>query len=96
MHLTNASHGSRLVIAPRSLLTPAITGDIIGVWQDIRREGAVGEHKTTIRIPEELHRRAKAKAALTGQTLSEVFRRLLAGWVAEEIELPPEPEQREE
>ena len=45
------------------------------------------EHKTTIRIPEELHRRVKAKAALQGRTITSVLIELLEQWVEED---PPE------
>ena len=46
------------------------------------------EHKTTIRMPEILHRRCRAKAALMGVPLSEVIRTLLEKWERGEIELP--------
>lgn len=45
------------------------------------------EHRTTIKLSEELHRRVKAKAALQGCTLSDVFRLLLEKWERGEIEL---------
>ena len=48
----------------------------------------VRQHRTTVRLPEDLHRRVKAKAALKGCTLSDVFRLLLEKWDREEIELP--------
>jgi len=50
------------------------------------------EHKTTIRLPEELHRRVKAKAALQGTTITAVLQELLEKWVKED---PPEAEQQE-
>ena len=50
------------------------------------------EHKTTIRLPEELHRRVKAKAALQGTTITAVLQELLEMWVKED---PPEAEQEE-
>ncbi|MBN1660994.1 MAG: toxin-antitoxin system HicB family antitoxin [Anaerolineae bacterium] len=50
------------------------------------------EHKTTIRIPEELHRRVKAKAALQGKTITSVLTELLQQWVEED---PPAPEKRD-
>ena len=53
-----------------------------------------GEHKMTVRLPVELHRRVKAKAALQGRTLSDVFRELLERWEKGEIELPSTGEQR--
>jgi predicted DNA-binding protein len=45
------------------------------------------EHKTTIRLPEDLHRRVKAKAALQGTTITAVLQELLERWVEED---PPE------
>jgi len=42
------------------------------------------ERKTTIRLPEELHRRVKAKAALQGTTITAVVREYLEHWVEEE------------
>jgi len=47
-----------------------------------------GEHRTTVRMPVELSRRCRAKAALTGVSLSEVIRTLLEKWERGEIELP--------
>lgn len=44
-------------------------------------------HKMTAKIPVELHRRVKAKAALEGRTFSAVLRELLEQWVSED---PPE------
>jgi predicted DNA-binding protein len=52
-----------------------------------RRPKLVDDHRTTIRLPEELHRRVKAKAALEGRTFSAVLRELLEQWVSED---PPE------
>jgi predicted DNA binding CopG/RHH family protein len=46
------------------------------------------QHRTTVRLPEDLHRRVKAKAALKGRSLSDVFRLLLEKWDREEITLP--------
>ena len=55
------------------------------------------QHRTTVRLPEDLHRRVKAKAALKGCTVSDVFRLLLEKWDRGEIELPElednEPEE---
>jgi hypothetical protein len=54
----------------------------------------MGKRQMMIRISEGLHRRAKAKAALQGKTLSEVVRELLARWETGDIELlPPIPRQ---
>jgi predicted DNA-binding protein len=50
------------------------------------------ERKTTIRLPEELHRRVKAKAALQGTTITAVVREYLERWVVEE-EPPQAPEK---
>lgn len=52
----------------------------------------LSEHKTTITLPEELHRRVKAKAALQGTTITAVLKELLEKWVKED---PPEAEQEE-
>ena len=41
------------------------------------------QHKMTMRIPQELHRRAKAQAAWMGKTLSSVVRELLEKWLEE-------------
>jgi hypothetical protein len=48
---------------------------------------AMSGHKTTITIPEDLHRRVKAKAALQGTTITAVLKELLERWVEED---PPE------
>ena len=42
--------------------------------------------KMTIKLPEALRRRAKAVAALRGETVSEVMRAALAEYVAEAME----------
>ena len=42
--------------------------------------------KMTIKLPESLRRRAKAVAALRGETVSEVMRAALAEYVAEVME----------
>ena len=44
--------------------------------------------RTTVILPEDLHRRVKAKVVLKGSSLSEVFRLLLEKWERGEIELP--------
>jgi hypothetical protein len=49
-------------------------------------------HKTTITIPEDLHRRVKAKAALQGTTITAVLKELLEQWVEED---PPAPERED-
>ena len=48
------------------------------------------EHKTTIRLPEELHRRVKAKAALQGTTITAILKELLEKWVKDGL---PETEE---
>jgi len=59
---------------------------------DIKR-AVMEERKTTIRLPEDLHRRVKAKAALEGTTITAVVREYLERWV--EQDLPEEPEQKD-
>lgn len=51
----------------------------------------MGEHKTTVRLPVELHRRTKAKAVLEGKTFSEALREALEQWLEKD---PSEPEQK--
>ena len=53
------------------------------------RDISMKERRTTIRIPEELHRRVKAKAALQGTTITAVVKEFLERWVEED---PPEME----
>lgn len=48
--------------------------------------------KTTIHLPEELHRRVKAKAALLGTTITAVVREYLEHWVED---WPKEPEKED-
>jgi predicted HicB family RNase H-like nuclease len=48
------------------------------------------EHKTTIRLPKELHTAAKIKAVKQGRSLSAVIREFLEEWVKED---PPEEEE---
>jgi hypothetical protein len=70
-------------------------GGIMGLYANAYRhnEGRMSrEHKTTVRLPENLHRRAKAKAVLEGRNFSEVYRMLFEMWTEGKIELP-EPEQ---
>ena len=52
----------------------------------------MGERRTTIRLPEDLHRRVKAKAALQGTTITAVVREYLEKWGEED---PPEAEFRD-
>ena len=51
------------------------------------------DRKTTIRLPESLHRRVKAKAALQGTTITAVVREYLECWVEED---PPEEPEKED
>lgn len=50
-------------------------------------------NKVTLSVPTELTRRAKAKAALLGTSLSAVIRDYLKAWVKEEPALPLEEPQ---
>jgi len=52
----------------------------------------VKEHRTTIRLPEALHRRVKAKAALQGTTITAVVKEYLERWVEEDLTEGPEQE----
>jgi predicted HicB family RNase H-like nuclease len=54
------------------------------------------DHKMTIRIPRELHKAAKVKAAESDVTLSEVVREFLRMWMAGQIELPSQAKEEEE
>jgi predicted DNA-binding protein len=49
----------------------------------------MGERRTTIRLPEDLHRRVKAKAALQDTTITAIVKEYLEKWVEED---PPETE----
>ena len=62
----------------------------LGTQGDIKKAG-MDDRKTTIRLPENLHRRVKAKEALLGTTITAVVREYLERWVEED--LPEEPEQ---
>ena len=50
------------------------------------------QHTNTVRLPEDLHRRVKAKAALQGTTITAVVREYLERWVEEELPQAPEKE----
>ena len=52
------------------------------------------DRKTTIRLPENLHRRVKAKAALLGTTITAVVREYLERWVEEDLSEEPEKQDR--
>ena len=63
-----------------------------GTWGDIKKAG-MEDRKTTIRLPEHLHRRVKAKAAMQGTTITAVVREYLERWVEEDS--PEEPEKED-
>ncbi len=48
-------------------------------------------HRTNLTIPEDVTRKARAKAMLDGTSMSAVVTRFLVAWLADEIALP-EPE----
>jgi predicted HicB family RNase H-like nuclease len=50
------------------------------------------EKRITVRVPESLHRKVKAKAALMGKTVSDILREYLEALVKEE---PPKFEEKE-
>jgi len=54
------------------------------------------KHTTTIRIPKELLKAARAKALEAEASLSEVIRKFLTLWVSGEIELPKREEMGDE
>ena len=56
----------------------------------------ISEHKMTVRLPTDLHRRVKAKAALQGMTLSTVVRELLERWEQGEVEIAEPEETKQE
>lgn len=49
------------------------------------------EKRITVRVPESLHRKVKAKAALIGKSVSDVLREYLEAWVEED---PPKSEEK--
>ena len=51
------------------------------------------EKRITIRIPESLHRKIKAKAALLGKTVTDILKEYLEAWIEE---APPELGQKGE
>ena len=51
---------------------------------------AEGKKKLMVVVPEDLHRRAKVKAAKTGKPMAEVMREALERWAADE----PDPEAK--
>ena len=52
----------------------------------------MSEHKMTIRVSEELHRRVKSKAALEGTTITAVVTELLEQWLSDD---PPKSKQED-
>ena len=50
------------------------------------------EKRITVRVPESLHRKVKAKAALVGKSVSDVLREYLEGWTGD-VEPPAKPEK---
>ncbi len=49
---------------------------------------AESEKRITVRISESLHRKVKAKAALSGKSISDVLREYLEAWVEEPLSEP--------
>ena len=56
----------------------------------------VTQEKTTLSMPDDLKRNARAKAILEGRSLSEVVRDLLRIWLDGQVELPPPESERNE
>ena len=54
------------------------------------------DSKLTFRLPQELYKRAKAKAKREDITLSQVLRHCLRQWVREEDERPKEVQREQE
>ena len=54
------------------------------------------EHKTTTRMPKQLHKAARIKAIECDISLSEAIRRFLVAWVTGETELPAKENEPEE
>jgi len=59
----------------------------------IRRDNMTPEERLTLRIDPELKKAAQAKAAMEDLTLSQLVRRLLRQWLAED---PPESDPKQE
>lgn len=53
------------------------------------------DHKTTLRVPVELHKAARIKAIEQDTNLSAVIREFLRQWVAGDIELDPRSKEEE-
>ena len=54
------------------------------------------ERRVMVRVPEELHRAVKVKAAELGRPISEIVRQFLRAWVSGELDTPqPEKDNNE-
>ena len=51
------------------------------------------EKRITVKVPEALHRKVKAKAAMLGKSISDVLREYLEEWIEEPL---PEPEEKQD
>ena len=47
------------------------------------------ERKIMVRVPEELHKAVRVKAAELGRPISEIVRQFLRAWVSGELDTPP-------
>jgi hypothetical protein len=61
---------------------------LTGIW----KYGYIGGMKTTIDIPDDIYRRAKAKSATEGRTVREVATCLFSAWVTGTGAPPPDLE----
>ncbi len=52
------------------------------------------EKRITVRVPESLHRKVKAKSALVGKSVSDVLREYLTQWVEEDTPKGGKPPHR--
>ena len=54
------------------------------------------ERKIMVRVPEELHKAVRVKAAELGRPISEIVRQFLRAWVGGELDTPqPEKDDNE-
>jgi predicted DNA binding CopG/RHH family protein len=58
-------------------------------------KGLLMEKKLAVRLPDELHKAAKIKAAVTGKPIAEVVREALEEWVGEDPLAGYEPKKKE-
>jgi predicted HicB family RNase H-like nuclease len=59
--------------------------DVQYVQQAAQQRGSmISEYKLTVRIPRELHKKVKVKAAQQGRPISAIVRELLEEWLKEE------------